>query len=212
MAEHVFREPVSSRTNSRAYPKPANSGRKKGARNQRLDHLAKVVAASGDPLITPDQRLRAAIARSLPTPGPTLTPSEAFPAEETFVGPIDYATPKTVEEARADRRQRRPDNRATRRLPDRPDHGQPAVRLRGPRPGRGATGLEDGVSGFARKRRRPRSRLRQPLDQRGGFSRWPDEGRLVLGDNLSYSGGLVVVEVPKGRTWPLTLSGAPARK
>ena len=54
------------------------------------------------------------------------------PLKETFVGPIDYATPKTVEEARAARRQRRPDNRATRRLPDRPDHGRPAVRLRGP--------------------------------------------------------------------------------
>jgi hypothetical protein len=212
LAEHVFREPVSSRTNSRAYPKPANSGRKKGARNQRLDHLAKVVAASGDPLITPDQRLRAAIARSLPTPGPTLTPSEAFPAEETFVGPIDRATLKTVEEARADRRQRRqtigpPDGflndltmvnpPSAYEVPDR-DEGRPVWKtgylvLRGSGDARGLVCVNPSTSG-------------------GGFSRWPDEGRLVPGDNLSYSGGLVGVAVLKGRTWPLTLSGAPARR
>jgi hypothetical protein len=31
---------------------------------------------------------------------------------------------------------------------------------------------------------------------------------LVVGDNLSYSGGLVVVAVPKGSTWALTVAGA----
>ena len=51
-----------------------------------------------------------------------------------------------------------------------------------------------------------------PSTTGGAFSRWPDKGRLVVGDNLSYSGGLVVVAVPKGSTWALTLSGAPARR
>jgi hypothetical protein len=91
----------------RGYPKPANSGRKKGSRNRRtlaaalktypdaLDHLASVVAAKDDTTITPDLRLRAAIglaAYQHPKP---------FPLRETFVGPIDYAAPKTVDEARA---------------------------------------------------------------------------------------------------------------
>ena len=89
-------------------PKPANGGRKKGVRNKRtvaatskaahpdaLDHLAAVMAAKDDPTITPDLRLRAAIglaAYQHPKP---------FPLKETFVGPIDYAAPKTVQEARA---------------------------------------------------------------------------------------------------------------
>jgi hypothetical protein len=92
----------------RGQPKPANGGRKKGVRNKRtvaaasraahpdaLDHLAAVMAAKDDPTITPDLRLRAAIglaAYQHPKP---------FPLKETFVGPIDYAAPKTVQEARA---------------------------------------------------------------------------------------------------------------
>jgi hypothetical protein len=53
------------------------------------------MAAKDDPTITPDLRLRAAIglaAYQHPKP---------FPLKETFVGPIDYAAPKTVQEARA---------------------------------------------------------------------------------------------------------------
>jgi hypothetical protein len=89
-------------------PKPANGGRKKGVRNKRtvaatskaahpdaLDHLAAVMAAKDDPTITPDLRFRAAIglaAYQHPKP---------FPLKETFVGPIDYAAPKTVQQARA---------------------------------------------------------------------------------------------------------------
>jgi hypothetical protein len=59
---------------ARGQPRPANAGRKKGARNKRtlaaaskavhpdaLDHLAAVMAAKDDPTITPDLRLRAAI-------------------------------------------------------------------------------------------------------------------------------------------------------
>jgi hypothetical protein len=91
----------------RGQPKPAKGGRKKGVRNKRtvaaaskaahpdaLDHLAAVMAAKDDPTITPELKLRAAIglaAYQHPKP---------FPLKETFVGPIDYAAPKTVEEAR----------------------------------------------------------------------------------------------------------------
>ena len=58
---------------ARGQPRPANAGRKKGARNKRtlaaepkvnadaLDHLAAMMAAKDDPTITPDLRLRAAI-------------------------------------------------------------------------------------------------------------------------------------------------------
>jgi hypothetical protein len=53
------------------------------------------MAAKDDPTITPDLRLRAAIglaAYQHPKP---------FPPKETFVGPLDYAAPKTVQEVRA---------------------------------------------------------------------------------------------------------------
>jgi hypothetical protein len=87
-------------------PKPANSGRKKGARNKRtlaaspktypdaLEHLAKAVA-NDDGTVTPDLKLRAAIGVATyqhPKPAPFRT--------ETFIGPIDYTAPKTPEEAR----------------------------------------------------------------------------------------------------------------
>jgi len=58
---------------ARGQPRPANAGRKKGARNKRtlaaaskvahpdaLDHLAAVMAAKDDPTITPDPRPRSA--------------------------------------------------------------------------------------------------------------------------------------------------------
>src|ERR1700722_19047955 len=83
-------------------------GRQKGVRNKRtvfteanpypdgLEHLAMVVAASDDPTITHELRLRAAIglaAYQHPKPAPT--------RDETFIGPIDYTAPTTPEEARA---------------------------------------------------------------------------------------------------------------
>ena len=87
-------------------PKPANSGRKQGARNKRtiaaeaypdaLAHLTAVMTAKGDPLITPELKLRAAIglaAYQRPKPAPSHT--------EAFVTVDGYAAPATVEEARA---------------------------------------------------------------------------------------------------------------
>jgi hypothetical protein len=84
-------------------PKPANSGRKKGVRNKRtiaaeaktdgLDYLAMVVATTDDPTITPDLRLRAAIALTAyqhPKPAPL----------EMANQPIDLKPPKTAQEAR----------------------------------------------------------------------------------------------------------------
>lgn len=53
------------------------------------------MTAKDDPTITPDMRLRAAgMLAQYQHPKP-------FPLKETFVGPIDYAAPKTVEGARA---------------------------------------------------------------------------------------------------------------
>lgn len=84
---------------------PKTGGRKRGSRNKRtiaaaarpdaLDHLEKVVAST-DGTITPDLKLRAAIAlaayqHSKPAPSHT----------ETFVAVDSYEEPKTVEEARA---------------------------------------------------------------------------------------------------------------
>jgi hypothetical protein len=89
----------------RGYPKPANSGRKKGSRNRHtlaaapktypdaLEHLASVVAAKDDPLITPDLRLRAAIALA--------QYQHPKPVSLRSIDPIDYAAPKGVEEARS---------------------------------------------------------------------------------------------------------------
>ena len=87
-------------------PKPANSGRKQGARNKRtiaaeaypdaLAHLTAVMTAKDDPLITPELKLRAAIglaAYQRPKPAPSHT--------EAFVAVDGYEEPKTVEEARS---------------------------------------------------------------------------------------------------------------
>ncbi len=87
-------------TFARGYPKPANSGRKKGARNKRtlaaaarpdaLAHLEKIMTST-DGTITPDLKLRAAIALAqyqYPKPVPT------------YVAVDGYEEPKTVEEAR----------------------------------------------------------------------------------------------------------------
>jgi hypothetical protein len=86
--------------------KPANSGRKQGARNKRtiaaeaypdaLAHLTAVLTAKDDPLITPELKLRAAIglaAYQRPKPAPSHT--------EAFVAVDGYEEPKTVEEARS---------------------------------------------------------------------------------------------------------------
>ncbi len=88
---------------ARGQPRPANAGRKKGARNKRtiaaeaypdaLEHLTKVMTATtdSDPTITPDLRLRAAIglaAYQHPKPAPM------------YVAVDGYEEPKTVEEAR----------------------------------------------------------------------------------------------------------------
>lgn len=51
-----------------------------------------------------------------------------------------------------------------------------------------------------------------PSTTGGGFSRWARQGPVGGRRQLSYGGGLVVVAVPKGGTWALTLSGAPARR
>ena len=95
-------------TFTKGTPKPANGGRKRGTRNRRtiaaagrpdaLEHLEKVMTATAetDPLILPDMKLRAAIALAHfqhSKPAPTRI--------ETFIGPIDYTKPATVEEARA---------------------------------------------------------------------------------------------------------------
>jgi len=83
-------------------PKPANSGRKKGSRNKRtllaearpdaLEHLAKVMAST-DGTITPDLRLRAAIALAQ-YQHPKPTPSKAIDK------PVDLDPPKSAQEAR----------------------------------------------------------------------------------------------------------------
>ena len=92
---------------ARGKPRPANSGRQKGSRNKStlagapktypdaLEHLAKVMT-SADGTITPDLKLRAAIAlaqyqHSKPTPA----------RGGTLIDPIPYTAPKTVEEARS---------------------------------------------------------------------------------------------------------------
>ena len=85
-------------------PRPANSGRKKGARNKRtlaaaekidaLRHLVEVIE-NEDGTITPDLKLRAAIALAgfqHPRPAPAQT--------EMFLTPVDYTAPTTPEEAR----------------------------------------------------------------------------------------------------------------
>jgi hypothetical protein len=87
-------------------PRPANSGRKQGARNKRtvpaeaypdaLAHLTAVMTAKDDPLITPELKLRAAIGlAAYQRPKPTPSHTEASVAVE------GYEEPKTVEEARA---------------------------------------------------------------------------------------------------------------
>ncbi len=92
---------------ARGKPRPANSGRRKGSRNKStlagapktypgaLEHLAKVMT-SADGTITPDLKLRAAVAlaqyqHSKPTPA----------RGGTLIDPIPYMAPKTVEEARS---------------------------------------------------------------------------------------------------------------
>ena len=89
-------------TFARGQPKPANGGRKKGVRNKRtlaaeakpdgLNHLIEVMTST-DPVITPDLKLRAAIALSQyqhPKPAPSK------PAGT----PIALEPPKTAQEAR----------------------------------------------------------------------------------------------------------------
>ena len=84
-------------------PRPANSGRRKGSLNKRtiaaaarpdaLAHLEKVIASTDDPTITPDLKLRAAIALAQyqhPKPTPTKAVSQ----------PIDLEPPKNAQEAR----------------------------------------------------------------------------------------------------------------
>ena len=84
--------------------KPANSGRKRGSRNKRtlaaaekidaLKHLVEVIE-NKDGTITPDLKLRAAIALAgfqHPRPAPVQT--------EMFLTPVDYTAPTTPDEAR----------------------------------------------------------------------------------------------------------------
>jgi hypothetical protein len=80
---------------------PKTGGRKKGGRNERtiaaaahpdaLDHLEKVMASTDDPTITPDLKLRAAIA---------LAQYQHSKPAPTYVAVDSYEEPKTVEEAR----------------------------------------------------------------------------------------------------------------
>ena len=85
-------------------PRPTNAGRRKGSRNKRtlaaaekldaLKHLVEVIE-SDDGTITPDLKLRAAIALAgfqHPRPAPVQT--------EMFLTPVDYTAPTTPEEAR----------------------------------------------------------------------------------------------------------------
>jgi hypothetical protein len=82
-------------------PKPANSGRKRGVGNKRakahpdaLAHLAKVMRGKM-PNITEELRVRAAsVLAQYQNPKPTA------PRVETFITPIDYRKPQTVEAAR----------------------------------------------------------------------------------------------------------------
>jgi hypothetical protein len=84
-------------------PKPVNGGRKKGGRNKRtiaaeaypdaLAHIRAVMEAKDDPLITPDLKLRAAIALA--------QYQHSKPTSLKAVEPVDYAPPQTVEESRA---------------------------------------------------------------------------------------------------------------
>ena len=87
-------------------PRPPNSGRKTGAKNKRtlaaaapriypsaLEHLATVMASTDNPMITPDLRLRAAIALAqYQQPKPT--------SSKLFGTPIDLEPPKNAQEAR----------------------------------------------------------------------------------------------------------------
>jgi hypothetical protein len=86
----------------RGNPKPPNSGRKKGTGNKRarahpdaLEHLAKVVDGKMAN-VTEELRVRAAsVLAQYQNPKPTA------PRVETFITPINYTAPKTVEAARA---------------------------------------------------------------------------------------------------------------
>jgi hypothetical protein len=100
----------------RGKPRPPNSGRRKGVRNKRtvvvkeriypdaLAFLAKVVRGRRSRMnrngvlvvdYTDDQKLRAAAALAqYQRPKPTTSRSE------TFIGPVDYQKPRSVEEAR----------------------------------------------------------------------------------------------------------------
>ncbi len=87
-------------------PKPVNGGRRKGTPNKKsvargaleglpdaLAHLAQVMT-SNEPNITPELKLRAAVALAqYQRPRP-------YAGKETFTAAIDYETPKTVEAAR----------------------------------------------------------------------------------------------------------------
>jgi hypothetical protein len=83
---------------------PKTGGRKKGSRNKRtldaaprldaLDHIEKVMATD-DGTISPDVRLRAAIALAM-YQHPRLSPSHT----EAFVTVDSYTSPKTPDEAR----------------------------------------------------------------------------------------------------------------
>jgi hypothetical protein len=85
-------------------PRPPNAGRKRGSRNKRtlaaaekldaLRHLVEVIE-NKDGTITPDLKLRAAIALAgfqHPRPAPVQT--------EMFLTPVDYTAPASPEEAR----------------------------------------------------------------------------------------------------------------
>jgi hypothetical protein len=82
-------------------PKPPTSGRKKktpirraGDLTPAIEHLAQVIV-SADPAITPELKVRAAVGLA-----PYQNPKPTAPRQETFIGPIDYTKPSTVEGAR----------------------------------------------------------------------------------------------------------------
>lgn len=48
-----------------------------------------------------------------------------------------------------------------------------------------------------------------PRDNGGAFSWWGPDANMVVDGSLPYAGGLVVVGVPKGSVWSLSLSDVP---
>lgn len=94
---------------ARGQPRPANAGRKKGARNKRtiaaaaaaapppfnaLAFLAKVAATANDPTVSWELRVRAAgILAQYQAPRP-------FPLRQATGAPVDFPPPKSAQEAR----------------------------------------------------------------------------------------------------------------